>query len=194
MSLHPLSDHVLIRRIEEEMTPGGLYRPLHALEKSTVGEVLAVGPGCELPSGVRMPPEVRPGDKVLFSKYGVGEVEIDGMRCQNVHEGAVFGVFTETSMRPLRNRILFRRVMETEIQKDSLIVLPENRKERLPTCLGDVVAVGSGKVLDSGIVSVVPVAVGERVVVDRSTVEDVVVNNEKMLLVDADNILGTVDA
>ena len=46
MSLKPLNDRVLVKRLEsEERTASGLYIPDTAKEKPPKGEVVAVGPG-----------------------------------------------------------------------------------------------------------------------------------------------------
>ena len=46
MKLKPLSDHIVIKPLEaEEKTAGGILLPDTAKEKSTRGEVLAIGSG-----------------------------------------------------------------------------------------------------------------------------------------------------
>ncbi len=77
--LKPLGDRVVLKVIEEEeKTPGGIVLPDTAKEKPTVGEVIAVGPGRVLDNGQKVAPEVKKGDKVIFSRYGGTEVKIDG--------------------------------------------------------------------------------------------------------------------
>jgi chaperonin GroES len=67
--LHPLSDRVVIKRIDvDEMTAGGLYIPEQAKEKPRRGTVLAVGDVSAL----------KVGDTVLFGKYAGVELEVDG--------------------------------------------------------------------------------------------------------------------
>ena len=73
MSLKPLNDRVLVKRLEsEERTASGLYIPDTAKEKPSKGEVVAVGPGKLVPMAVKV------GDMVLFNKYAGTEVKIDG--------------------------------------------------------------------------------------------------------------------
>ncbi|MEO0270761.1 MAG: co-chaperone GroES [candidate division WOR-3 bacterium] len=78
--IKPLSDRVVIKRIEEEeeKSPGGIIIPDTAKEKPQKGEVMAVGPGRLDDNGNRLPMEVKVGDKVLFSKYAGTEVKIQG--------------------------------------------------------------------------------------------------------------------
>jgi chaperonin GroES len=80
ISLNPLDDRVVIRRLEaEEKTAGGIVLPDTAKEKPQKGEVLAVGPGKLIEAtGKRVPPEVKVGDTVLFGKYSGNEVELEG--------------------------------------------------------------------------------------------------------------------
>jgi len=74
MSIKPLGDRVLIKRLEaEEKTKSGIVLPGSAQEKPQMAEVLAVGPGT---ADVKM--EVKAGDKVIFSKYAGTDIKMDG--------------------------------------------------------------------------------------------------------------------
>lgn len=79
MNIKPLSDHILIEPVkEEEKTKAGIFLPDTATkEKSEEGKVIAVGPGKKTDDGKIVPMSVKPGDKVLFSKYGPSEIKID---------------------------------------------------------------------------------------------------------------------
>ncbi len=75
----PLEDRVVVKpSTEEERTKGGIVLPDTAKERPQEGEVIAVGPGKLLESGERAPMDVKPGDKVIFAKYGGTEIKIDG--------------------------------------------------------------------------------------------------------------------
>ena len=77
MNIHPLSDRVLVRALEEqEVKRGGIIIPDTAKEKPQEGEVIAVGPGRVNEKGDRVPVEVKKGDKVLFGKYSGTEVNV----------------------------------------------------------------------------------------------------------------------
>ena len=79
MSLKPLNDRVLVKRLEsEERTASGLFIPDTAKEKPSKGEVVAVGPGKHADDGKLVPMTVKVGDMVLFNKYAGTEVKIDG--------------------------------------------------------------------------------------------------------------------
>jgi chaperonin GroES len=76
MANRPLHDKVIIKRLEEEeKSAGGIIIPDTAKEKPQQGKVIAVGTGIVLKDGKTIPLQVKPGDRVLFSKYGGTEVK-----------------------------------------------------------------------------------------------------------------------
>jgi chaperonin GroES len=78
MNVKPLSDRILIRRMEEgEVKRGGIIIPDTAKEKPQQAEVIAVGPG-RFEDGKRIPPDVKKGDKVLIGRYGGTEIKLEG--------------------------------------------------------------------------------------------------------------------
>ena len=76
MSLIPLGDRVLIKQDEaEEKTASGLILASESKEKPQRGVVIAV---------------VKPGDHVVFAKYGTNEIEVEGeklllMRAEDIY-------------------------------------------------------------------------------------------------------------
>ena len=79
MTIRPLHDRILVKRLEEETkTAGGLFIPDTAKEKPIQAKVVAVGAGKRDKEGKLIALDVKPGDKVLFSKYSGTEVKIDG--------------------------------------------------------------------------------------------------------------------
>jgi len=79
MNIKPLSDHILIEPIkEEERTKAGILLPETAeKERPEQGKVIAVGPGKKNKKGEYIPLDVKPGQKVLFTKYGPNEIKVD---------------------------------------------------------------------------------------------------------------------
>jgi len=71
MKLKPLEDRVIVKAVEkEETTASGIVLPDTAKEKPMKGEVVAVGAGKWDESGkVRVPVDVKVGDKVIYGKY-----------------------------------------------------------------------------------------------------------------------------
>ena len=93
-SIRPLHDRVIVRRISESdsKTAGGLFIPDTAKEKPQEGEVVAVGKGKLLENGIRVAPDVNPGDRVLFGKYSGNEVKLDGEELLIVREDDILGI------------------------------------------------------------------------------------------------------
>jgi len=93
MKVRPLDDRVLvIRTEEEEKTPGGIIIPDTAKEKPQQGKVVAVGPGKLDGDGKRIPMEVKKNDRILFSKYGGTEVELEGVEHLILRQDDILGV------------------------------------------------------------------------------------------------------
>ena len=93
MSLRPLSDRILVERVQEdEKTKGGIIIPDTAKEKPAEGKVVATGNGRMGEDGKLLPMDVKVGDLVLFSKYGGTEVKIDGIDYLIMRQDDVLGV------------------------------------------------------------------------------------------------------
>ncbi len=93
MSVRPLHDRVLVKRIEEEeKTSGGIIIPDTAKEKPQMGVVMAVGGGKRTEDGKLIPMDVKQGDKVLFSKYGGTDVKIEGQEMLILREDDILGI------------------------------------------------------------------------------------------------------
>ena len=88
----PLSDRVVVRALEDtEQMRGGLFIPDTAKEKPQQGEIIAVGPG-RYEKNVRVPMELKTGDRVLYGKYSGSEVTIDGEQFLILRESDVLAV------------------------------------------------------------------------------------------------------
>ena len=93
MSIRPLHDRVIVRRLEEESTsPGGIVIPDTATEKPSQGEVVSVGNGKINENGDVRPLDVKAGDKVLFGKYSGTEVKVDGEELLVMREDDIMAV------------------------------------------------------------------------------------------------------
>ena len=90
--MRPLHDRVIVKRIEEEeRTKGGIIIPDTAKEKPQEGQVIAVGPG-RREDGKVIKPDVKAGDRILFSKYSGTEVKLDGEEHIIMREEDILGV------------------------------------------------------------------------------------------------------
>ena len=76
MTIKPLADRVVLKAVEvEETTKSGIILAASAQEKPQVAEVVAVGPGGVV-DGKEVTMYVKPGDKVITSKYSGTEVSV----------------------------------------------------------------------------------------------------------------------
>jgi chaperonin GroES len=95
MTIRPLHDRLVVRRIEEKETArGGIIIPDTAKEKPQEGEVLAVGNGKMLEDGTTVPLDLRVGDRILFGKYTGTDMKIEGEDVLILREEEVLAVFT----------------------------------------------------------------------------------------------------
>src|SRR6266481_2479237 len=79
MTVRPLHDRLIVRRLEEgEQKIGGIIIPDTAKEKPQQGTVLSVGKGKVNDDGKRIPLDVKAGDQILFGKYAGQEIRLDG--------------------------------------------------------------------------------------------------------------------
>lgn len=103
MKMRPLNDWVLIQPITtEEKSPGGIVIPDSAKESPSKGEVLAVGPGRFEEEGDTkakrkkekkfIKTEVKPGQKVLFRRFGVEEIQVEGKDLLMARESDILGI------------------------------------------------------------------------------------------------------
>ena len=92
MTLKPLADRVVIKRLEaEETTKGGIILTAAAKEKPDLSVVVAVGPG-GLVDGKEVTMILKPGDKVITSKYMGTAVKIDGEQLTIVKQSDVVAI------------------------------------------------------------------------------------------------------
>ena len=76
-TLKPLNDRIVVKAITpEEKTAGGIILPDSAKEKPQEAEVVAVGPGKTLDNGKVVAVEVKPGDRIIYAKYGGTEIKL----------------------------------------------------------------------------------------------------------------------
>src|SRR5207249_9859545 len=97
MTVRPLHDRVLIKRIDEQETVrGGIIIPDTAKEKSQEGEVIAVGTGKMLENGSVAALEVKAGDRILFGKYSGTEIKLEGQDYLILRDAEIVGIWTQT--------------------------------------------------------------------------------------------------
>jgi chaperonin GroES len=93
MSLRPLHDRVIVKRLESETkTASGILLPEAAAEKPDQGEVIAVGNGKILEDGKVRPLDVKVGDRVLFGKYSGQAFKDNGVELLMMREEDIYAI------------------------------------------------------------------------------------------------------
>jgi len=90
--LKPLNDRVVLKMAAaEEKTVSGIILAGAAKEKPEIAEVIAVGPGAVV-DGEKVEMNVKPGDKVIMSKYAGTEVKYQGEEYVIVRMGDILAI------------------------------------------------------------------------------------------------------
>ena len=93
MTIRPLSDRIVVKRIKEtQQMQGGLHIPDSAREKPQEAEVIAAGKGRRSDDGKLLAPDVKTGDRILLGKYSGSEITLDGEEYLIVREDEVLGI------------------------------------------------------------------------------------------------------
>ena len=95
----------------------------------------------------------------------------------------------KTTLKPLGNRVLVQRLEAQETMKGG-IILPDSAKKKQETA--KVVAIGSGKRLDDGKVVPIPVNVGDVILMDKYSGQEVTIDDEEYMILKADDIIATI--
>ena len=93
-------------------------------------------------------------------------------------------------VRPLGDKILLKRV-EAESKTKSGIVLPETAKEKPKR--GTVIAIGDGKLLDTGERAKFQVKVKDEVIFASYAGTEIKVDNEELLVLSEDEVLAVIE-
>ena len=92
MTLKPLADKVVVKRLEaEEKTKSGIYLAASAQEKPEIFEVVAVGPGGMI-DGNEVKMEVKAGDRVITGKYSGTTVKVEDQEYTIVRQGDILAI------------------------------------------------------------------------------------------------------
>ncbi|TNF89790.1 MAG: co-chaperone GroES [Gammaproteobacteria bacterium] len=94
------------------------------------------------------------------------------------------------NIRPLHDRVVVRR-LEEETTSAGGIVLPDSAAEK--PSQGEVLAVGSGKLLDNGDVRPLDVKVGDRVLFGQYGGSTVKIDGEELLVLNESEIFGVLE-
>jgi len=94
-------------------------------------------------------------------------------------------------IRPLHDRVIVRR-LEEERKSAGGIVIPDSAKEK--PIQGEVIAVGTGKILEDGKIRPLDVKAGDKVLFGKYSGTEVKVGDEELLVMREEDIMGVVEA
>jgi chaperonin GroES len=100
------------------------------------------------------------------------------------------GGLAMANVKPLRDRVMVRRIEETE-QKVGGIIVPDSAKEKPQQA--EVVAVGSGRVLDNGQRMPLTLKAGDKVLIGKWSGTEVKIDDEEYLILKEDEVLGVLN-
>ncbi len=91
MKLKPMADNILLKQNEaEETTSSGIILATTNKEKPAIYEVVSAGPGTK-----DVEVTVKPGDKVVVSKFSGNEIKLDGVDYKFVKQEDILAVVTD---------------------------------------------------------------------------------------------------
>lgn len=94
-------------------------------------------------------------------------------------------------IRPLYDRVVIKRV-EQQRKTASGIVIPDTATEKPEQ--GEVVAVGSGKLLQDGTMRALELKVGDQVLFGKYAGQTVKIDGEELLVMREDDVMGIVES
>ena len=97
----------------------------------------------------------------------------------------------KTTLHPLHDRVLLKRIEEEPARKSGIII-PDSAKEKPQE--GKVIAVGKGKVSEDGKKTPLDVKAGDRVLFGKYSGSEVTVNGEEYLIMKEEDVLGILNS
>lgn len=95
MKLVPLGDKVVIKQLEaEEKTKAGIILTSQSKEKPQEATVISVGPG-GLVGDVEVKMVVKPGDRVVYTKYAGSEIKFEGETYIVIRQNDILAIVEE---------------------------------------------------------------------------------------------------
>jgi chaperonin GroES len=93
-------------------------------------------------------------------------------------------------LRPLHDRVVIKRLEDGETKRGSIII-PDNAKEKPQQ--GSVIAVGNGKLLETGERMPPEVKAGDRILFGKYSGAEVKIGGDEYLILKEDEILGVLE-
>ena len=96
----------------------------------------------------------------------------------------------QTKLKPLGNRVLVKRLEQEEKMKGG-IILPDTAKKKQETAT--VVAIGTGKKDKSGNPIPFPVELGDKILMEKYSGQEITIEGEELVILRADDIIAIVE-
>ena len=93
-------------------------------------------------------------------------------------------------VRPLHDRLLVKRIEETETVKGGIII-PDSAKEKPQE--GQVIAVGNGKILDNGSKVALDVKAKDKILFGKYSGTDIKIDGEEYMILREDEVLAVIE-
>jgi chaperonin GroES len=99
---------------------------------------------------------------------------------------------TKTTLRPLHDRILVKRLAKGDEKHGSIIIIPDSAQEKPQE--GQVIAVGTGKVTEEGKKIPLDVKAGDRILFGKYSGSEVKLDGQEYLTMREEDVLGILSA
>ncbi len=96
-----------------------------------------------------------------------------------------------TTIKPLHDRVIVRRIEESSDKTAGGLFIPDTAKEKPQE--GEVIAVGEGKYKEDGTRQQLDVKTGDRVLFGKYSGSEIKIDNEELLMMREDEILGIIE-
>ena len=94
----PIADKIIIKETNAEgVTDGGVIMPDTSQEATMIAEVISVGPGAIMIDGSYCKMQTKPGDIVVYPKFGAKKLEYKGDEYLIIKENEILTILTEES-------------------------------------------------------------------------------------------------
>ena len=96
-----------------------------------------------------------------------------------------------TTIKPLHDRVILRRIEDTNNQTAGGLFIPDSAKEKPQE--GEVIAAGDGKYKEDGSRQSLDVKTGDRVLFGKYSGSEIKIDGEELLIMREDEILGIIE-
>ena len=96
----------------------------------------------------------------------------------------------KTILKPIGNRVVAQRLEAEETLKGG-IILPDSAKKKQETA--KVIAIGEGKKTEDGKLIEMPVKIGDIILMDKYSGQEITLDDEEFIIVKADDIIAIIE-